>query len=646
MSQKMKPSPLKTLGAIALTLSAAPAWAAKVTSIDFKQLESGSEIRITADGPLEIEKTENTQDKQIVLDLKGSSLAKSASRKLDTSSFKSKVSLISPYAVSGQNDSRVVVQLRDAASVELSKTGNQAILTVSDSVSSSASAPAAPISNNKADAQAQAAPPPAAAASEPAPGDPSDLNESVALEPTHPGAPESGAKAANPKKGPVGTDALSVYDESKIQHRYIGKPITLQVRDMDLIDVFQLIGEASGFNVIVGSEVSGKITMSLVDTPWDQVLDLILQTRQLGAERKHNVLRITTLSNLTAEKQNELAAKKVSEQTAPRITRIFPISYAKLGDLVSTFTKFASVNSTATDQSSSTIVQADERTNSLIVRDTAENIERMRKLITVLDTQTPQVLIEGKVVEASSRFSSTIGGQLGLSRGQNSSGANFIGASANQASISGLSTVTSSANSGTIGASFGFIPGVERVNAVLALSEAEDSAKLVATPRVVVLNKESTTITASQPVAVQTTTSTSGGITTSISTQNANTALAVTPTVTNDSSVLLQVALNRDAVVTQAQTSLVAGRSMNTKVLVDSGSTLVIGGIYTESKSTGEGGVPYLRKLPILGTLFGSETESSEKTELFFFITPRILNAKESGLGTTGSESEAPTGST
>ncbi len=587
--------------------------AANVTSIDFKQQTDASEIRITSDGPIQVEKTENSQDKQIVLELRGATLSKGATRKLDTSSFKSKVSLISPYMVAGQGDSRIVVQLRDRSDSQLIQDGNQIILKISDTIGSTAAAPGdADQSELEAVEASAGVAPGSAAAAEPAP--PTDVAMSA----------PSGS-----------TDPLQVFDESKRTRRYIGKPITLQVRDMDLVDVFQLIGEASGFNVIVGDEVKGKITMSLAETPWDQVLDLILQTKQLGAERRNNVLRITTLSNLTSEKGAELAAKRASEATAPRVTRIFPVSYAKLGDLVGTFQKFASVNNTATDGGLSTIVQADERTNSIIVRDTVENLDRLKKLIELLDTQTPQVLIEAKVVEANSQFANKIGGSFGTATRGSTTGtnSNFAGATFNDgvASQLGVSNITGSLGGMKAGLSFGFIPGVERVNALLAIEESESNAKQISSPRVVVLNKETASISAGTPATIKTVVVNNAGSNSADQTVQAQTSLNVTPTVTNDSSVLLQLNVSRDIVNGDGQP---APRNISTKVVVESGLTLVIGGLYTEQSSQIETGVPYLRKIPILGHLFGSKADQNSRTELFIFITPKILNEKESGLVT------------
>lgn len=595
------------LAATALTAPWVLAAAGRITSIDFRQADGKSLVEITSDAPLAFVKQENQADKQVILEIQDAKLSRAALRRLDTSSFPGAVSLVSPYQAGEQ--ARVVVQLRNNAGTSVVQDGNVLRLSVADGASSD---------------RAQVS----ASAPEPAPA-PSDSGETASTrtadellaqeEPASKPAP----KVSTPATLRAEEKALDDFIQSRSQRKFIGKPITLQVRDMDLGDFFQLIGEASGFNVIVGSEVQGKVTLSLQDTPWDQALDLVLSSRQLGAERRNNVLRVTTLSNLTSEKQAELAARRASEAAAPRVTRIFPISYATLADLSNVFQRFGS----SSGDTSGTVVQTDERTNSIIVRDTAENIERMRKLIELLDTQTPQVLIEAKVVEAKESGSKAISGTFSF------------GGSGTSNSLTG--TLGSLAGGISTGGNFGFgqslnfgIGNGSRIDAQLNITESQSLTRTVSSPKTVVLNKETASIVAGTPVLISTTTSTISGPIATQTVVTANLSLSVKPTVTNDSGVLLDVTVQRDTVVQADTTSAVAPRNLKTKVLVDSGSTLVIGGIYTSSSLESEGGIPFFRKIPIIGALFGSETKADERTELFIFVTPRILNQKEAGLST------------
>jgi type IV pilus assembly protein PilQ len=445
---------------------------------------------------------------------------------------------------------------------------------------------------------------------------------------------------------------LDQYMANRSIAKFTGRPITLQLRNVEALDVFRLISEASGFNIVLSDEVKGTVTLSLVDVPWDQALDVVLHTLHLGAERNNNILRITTLTSLTQEKQEQLSAQRASEATAPKVTKVFPVSYASLTDLTSTLQKFLSGSATPDlirGSSSPPVIQPDPRTNSLIVRDLPENIERIRKLIEVLDTQTPQVLVEAKIVEATEGFSKSIGGNLGIggstSAGVNQFGTSFSGGNPTEPLIGtpgifsdGTSFSGKSAGGATLGGSLSpatlrFLPGVKRLNAILNMAESDNQLKILSSPRTVVINKQAANITQGTPVLVPGTTFVAGvGSVPTTSVVSANLGLDVTPTVTNDGGVLMDVKVTRDIPFSLNNGSAVANRSIKTQVLVDSGSTLVIGGIYTMSTTHSSSGFPFLRKIPILGAFFGSETEGTDRSELFIFITPRILNSKEAGL--------------
>jgi type IV pilus assembly protein PilQ len=655
-------------------------WASTVTSIDFKSASDSSEIDIQSDGPVSFQKSENSNDKQIVLDLKGSTLAKNASRNLDTSSFDSKVLLVSPYSVGDDSsNSRVVIQLREMASANVTQDGNLLKITVpnsgksaaNDSATTSASAPATTAAATQENASS-AAVPDAPPGSEDAPATPAASAQTTEGVKVQGQVIEEGSKkstaSSRSEESPHIKDKLDQFIDSRETRRFTGSPITLKVRDADVTDVFRLIAESSGFNIVLGEDVKGKITMSVEGVPWDQALDVILHTQKLGAERNNNILRIVGLANLTAEKQAELSAKIAAEASAPRVTRVFPISYAKLEDLVTILQKFSSVTTNAPGATgataaapATTVVQLDARTNSIIVRDIPENIERVKKLIEILDTQTPQVLIESKIVEATETFSKSIGGSLGF--GAPNSNSQFFSSFAGGdpidplfangtvapvfsggAAASGASSTSSSSSTGgpVPGGNFGvspqlaFLPSSMRLNALLNLAESESSIKIISAPRTVVLDKESASIVESTPVQVPALTSTQNGPVSTSTIAQANLSLNVVPTITNEGSVIMQLNVSDDVPFPLAGgTQAVANRNITTRVLVESGSTLVMGGIYTVNITKNSSGFPFLRNIPIIGALFGNELNSDARTELFFFITPRILNLKEAGVTQT-----------
>lgn len=631
--------------AIWLTAIADVQAATKITSIDFRGTVSPNVIEIRGDGPIQFEKQESAADKQVVIELREARLSPTAGRKIDTSSFDSPVVLISPYQVKGQPDTvRVVIQLRQNVEVQASSQGNAVKVSIPAGATGGGGAEKPRSSLDEGETPVETS----ASAPEAPPSEVESLSEtSVAVV-------DKGTKAVPSERSEDGgADRLKEFMANRGAKRFRGKPITLQVRDMDAVDVFRLIGDASGFNIILSDDVKGKVTLSLIDVPWDQALDVVLQTLGLGAERNNNILRVTTLANLAQEKTNELKAQQAAKATTPRITRIFPISYANLDDLQKTLstiqtqmseqeTGMVSRGPGATEKSGGTIV-ADKRTNSLIVRDLPENIERLQKLIEILDTQTPQVMIEGKVIEATEAFASRLGGQLGFSgtSANNAFFASFSGANpidplfGSPGIFTGSSIATATANTGSVAMSF--VPGSGRLTALLNWGESESKLKVIASPKTVVLNKETAQIVQSTPVAITTQTISNGVATQSTTILQANLSLDVKPTVTNDGSVLMNLTLTRDVPFNasgSAEANSVANRKITTQVIVESGTTLVLGGFYTMTNRNVMTGFPYLRKIPLLGFLFGTEADQSERSELFFFITPQIMNPKKAGVGT------------
>jgi type IV pilus assembly protein PilQ len=348
------------------------------------------------------------------------------------------------------------------------------------------------------------------------------------------------------------------------------------------------------------------------------------------------------LTALTQEKQLELAAKAAQEAVTPRITRIFPISYATIGALKATILDLATAEAASrggTATQAPLIVESDERTNSLIIRGLPEYVERAGKMIEILDTQTPQVLVEGKVIEATESFSRSIGGSLSgvETESGNGYGFSFNGGDpttnlfgAGGSITNPYSVVTNSAS----GAAFGYtkLIGGNRLNMTLNLKETEGKVKIVSSPRAVVMNNKSVSMMQSFPIAVTQTTTTSTATTTTPTQVSGQLSLNVTPTVTSDGSVLMQLSLQRDVVNTTANGPVVANRNIQTNVLVESGTTLVMGGFYNNEHVESESGIPFFRKIPIIGWLFGNKGNDETRSELMFFITPQVINPKKAGL--------------
>jgi type IV pilus assembly protein PilQ len=426
-------------------------------------------------------------------------------------------------------------------------------------------------------------------------------------------------------------DPLTTIISAESEQKFTGSPITLKLRDADVNEVLRLIADTSGFNVIIHPSVTGKLSLSLDQVPWDQALDVVLTTLRLSAERKDSVLRVMPREVLLSEKQAEMDAKQAAVRAAPRITRIFPISYADLSTLQGLLTSFTSAQ-TSTAGTPATIL-TNQNTQSLIVRDTAEGVERIKKMIELLDVQTPQVIIEAKVIDAKESFTKSLGGRMSMSFSTNGrSRADFNG---------GVPAATAGGASGT-GNSNQFRFGIGNtvtLDALLAFSETQNNAKVVSSPRVMVMSGKSANIIQGSNVvnSVQNITPTGSQITQTFIPYS--TSLGVTPRATNDGSVLLKLNLSRDTVETVSNTSVTAPRSINTEVIVESGSTLVLGGVQSVDETSDEGGFPILRKMPVIGWLFGSSGGNNTKAELVFFVTPRIVNQEKAlGIDPVGGE--------
>ena len=445
-------------------------------------------------------------------------------------------------------------------------------------------------------------------------------------------------KGAQPKSAvETDRDAITSIMSAESTQKFTGSPITLSLKDADIHEVLRLISETSGFNIVIHPSVTGKLTLSLDHVPWDQALDVVLTTLKLGAERNESVLRVLPKDMLLREKQDEIDQKKLTAVAAPRITRVFPVSYAELAPLSALLLNYINAQVAGGSGTPATIL-IDANTQSLIVRDTSENVERIRKMIQLLDVQTPQVLIEAKTVEASEDFSKDLEGQL-----------NILGASNRDNYAIGFNAPTGSGNAlaGTPAVSGG--GGANRSNGILltlgntigisanlTYAERLSKVKVVSSPKTVVLSGKSSNITQSTAYSVSITSPGGAGIAATTTTVSATaiTKLDVTPRVTNDGSVFMKLSLSRDVLnLNNANAPIAEPRTLNTEVIVDSGNTLVVGGILNLDENHTEQGFPILRKIPLIGWLFGSEIDSKVKRELMFFITPRILNQKKTSIG-------------
>jgi type IV pilus assembly protein PilQ len=455
-------------------------------------------------------------------------------------------------------------------------------------------------------------------------------------------APPPEPKSPEPEKAPAAA--------------YKGTKISLDFKDADIHNIFRLIAEVSNLNIITSEDVKGKITIRLVNVPWDQALDVILTTKNLIKTEEGNVLRITTAETLRKEREDRQKEEETLLKTRDTKTKleepgrkIVKVSFANVTDLQKMIMEkekegkgFLSPQGT---------VKADTRTNTLVIQDVRSNLEEIEQLIRELDSPTPQVLIEARVVQATTTFARAIGVQWGGSynatpgqnwhyglTGNNPNASAGWGFSANPPTPLSMPSnfvvnlPASAANTSPSGAaiSFGKLTGnLVNLDIRLSLGETDGSTKVIARPKLATLDNQEAHIKQGEKIPYETT-SQAG---TQVQFIDAVLQLKVKPHVTPNGNILMSVKVNRDARGSFRspvnQVPSIDTREAETQVLVSDGETLVIGGIYETEQQETETGVPWLMKVPVLGWLFKNQEKLSVKKELLIFLTPSVIQKKQ-----------------
>jgi type IV pilus assembly protein PilQ len=439
---------------------------------------------------------------------------------------------------------------------------------------------------------------------------------------------------------------------------YTGERLTLNFQDIDVRSVLQLLADTSGQNIVVSDSVTGNLTLRLQNVPWDQALDIVLRTKGLDKRRQDNVIIIGPTAELASREKAELAAHKEVQELAPVRTEFMQVNYAKVSDLAKLIRPTTGGGAGGTSGRNSMLsprgsLSVDERTNTLLVQDTAENLSDIRRLVQTLDVPVKQVLIEARIVIVSDTFERDLGAKLGLT-GYTTAGPSSLisvtgnGAGADTMTQSGISNLASNGRAtpvttptldnryqvnvpaahtnGSIGISV--LGGSHIIDLELTAAQNEGKSEVISSPRVITANQKQATIMQGVEIPYQESAS-SGATTTQF--KNAVLSLKVTPLITPDNRVILDLDVSDDSVGQQV-TSATGGtvpsidtRQIITQVLVNDGQTVVLGGILDTTKSQSANKVPFFGDIPILGNLFKSTTKINNKTELLIFITPKIL---------------------
>ncbi|MDX8414190.1 MAG: type IV pilus secretin PilQ [Mariprofundales bacterium] len=441
---------------------------------------------------------------------------------------------------------------------------------------------------------------------------------------------------------------------------YSGDKVTFDFKDIDIKNALRLIAEMSNLNIIMSDDVSGKLTMRLIDVPWDQALELILTSKGLGKEKVGNVMRIAPIDALRSEYKTRLAVQKGSEALEPLVTEFITLNYTKVAAVKAMIASAAANASKASAASGGSkkpkasggilssrgSVLTDTRTNTLIVKDTQVSIDNVKRLIAAIDQPVRQVLIAARVVEASHNFNRDIGIQWGgtynAQSRQNFPGSVSIGqpaaAQANATAIAaggGIASATTkgflvdlpAAAANAIGISLGSFNNAINLDLALSAAELNGSAKVVSNPRVVTTNLKPATISQGTKLAVVTSQGSNNAATTTYVDATLN--LTVTPQITSKDTVLMDITISKDSPV--GTSSNINTKTVTTNVNVKSGETVVIGGVYERTKGKERNGVPGLSSIPYIGYLFQRNTKTDNRSELLIFITPQIMKNAVTG---------------
>ena len=559
-----------------------------IKAIDFKMVDDYSQISIIVDGACSVGKPATVAE-GLSLTIKNCQIPSKFQRMIDTSAFAGVVQRITPYQVKVKKgtEARILVKLRRPMPYTLRREGNTVYWSIKNPETGRAPAVTA--------GQARIKP------------------EVVKASPVPPIA--QGEKTVHAGEAETGQDKLLAAalkpEEKKI---YSGRRVSLEFSDADIRKILQLIAEVSNLNFLVGDDVTGTISIKLVNVPWDQALDVILETKGLEKRQEGNIMYVKPKGRFKSLEQEEADLKKDREKRMELKSKVFEISFASVADVAAQFDKLKSERGS---------ISPDTRTNRVIVTDIEDRLEKMRSLLKDLDIPEKQVMIEARIVEATSTFTRDLGVQWGVHYQDGS--ASFLGINKVDTGFGGI--VTPPPASGTagpgaaVGMSFGKLTSNVQLDLRLSAAATLGQIKIISTPKVVTLNNKAAKISQGQSIPYQTT-SAEGTKTEFV---EAALTLEVTPHIAADGSISMKIKASNNSPGTGSPPPI-NKKEATTELTVMNGETTVIGGIYVDSDTESNTGVPFLQDIPLMGWLFKSNTKTKTKSELLIFITPKVVS--------------------
>jgi len=418
-------------------------------------------------------------------------------------------------------------------------------------------------------------------------------------------------------------------ERKKDEFGYSGERLSLNFQDIEVRSVLQLIADFTGFNIVVSDTVNGSLTLRLKNVPWDQALDIILKTKGLAMRQTGNVMLIAPSEEIAAREKLELESQKQIEELEPMYSEFMQVNYAKASDIAALLQ--SSDTSLMSDRGS---VTTDERTNTLLIQDTAGKLTEIRQLIARLDIPVRQVLIKSRIVIANNDFSRDLGARFGITADGTAGDTVIVGTG----SLAGTDAMINGADIPNLGDRLAVNLPVATTIGRFALSLLDDDylldlelsamqkegrGEVISSPRVITSNAQKALIEAGVEIPYQEATS-SGA--TNVSFKKAVLKLEVTPQITPDDNIIMDLAVSKDSVgEVFLGVPSINTRNVETTVLVNNGQTLVLGGIYEQTLSDEVDKVPFLGDLPVLGLLFKQTRHVDDRAELLIFVTPQIV---------------------
>ncbi len=599
----------------------------RITKVHFDHAPGGTHVRISFTGQVNYE-VKREGERTRILEIDNALIDPSLERSLDTGEFDSAVKLVSSFQAPPPGDRvRVVVTLGQQVPDRVEVNGGTLRWTFDRP------APGRGVARNV---------PPAPTWAPPAPA-------GVGAATEVPYARRQAAVYTGPSQAapPTGGDVQNGRRVIGKRKRYTGRKINIDIKDGDVHNVLRLLAKEGNVNIVTSDDVSGSVTLHLKLVPWDQALDIMLRVKGLDYVRDGDIIRVAPREELNKEREDRLRHAQVQEALKPLEVKLVTVNHAVASDLLPRVRGVLSPRGTA---------NFDDRTNTVIVKDIVEHLEAAEDIVRRLDTQTPQVLIEARIVEVNTVNTQQLGIQwggnalfsaatgnptgllfpstVGISGGADDAQTPTEGTASNPNFIVNLPAAAGGGAGGALGLTFGSLDSTFNLNVRLSALQSRGTVKIVSSPKITTLDNKEATI--SQGVSIPISQVSAAGVQTVFF--DAVLKLVVKPHVTQDGNIYLTLSAENNTPdfqnVGARGDPTILKKEAKTELLLRDGDTTVIGGIYTSNAGFSTSEVPYLAAIPILGALFRNHLESDRRTELLIFVTPRIVNRSAATVDT------------